>query len=175
MVCSAQQQERPQFGSVLAAAALAAAVSLGSVEAAQVGSLARSIPLFISYLPRFTCHASQLDDACLHLSRLRLRLDNCPISVPSLPFDLTLGEQADVSGLTKCSESKQFAKRQKNELKSLDKRLKLVRISRHSAPHSAPGSAWSASLLPTIRHRVVISHLLSKHVHRHAWKLCTSL
>lgn len=34
--------------------------------------------------------------------------------------------QADVSGLTKCSESKQFAKRQKNELKALDKRLKLV-------------------------------------------------
>ena len=36
-VCSAQQQERPQLASVLAAAALAAAVSLGSVEAAQVG------------------------------------------------------------------------------------------------------------------------------------------
>jgi len=67
MICSAQKQERPQLGSFLAAAALAAAVSLGSVEAAQ----------------------------------------------------------ADVSGLTKCSESKQFAKRQKNELKALDKRLKL--------------------------------------------------
>lgn len=66
-VCSAQQ-ERPALASTLAAAALAAAVSLGAVDAAQ----------------------------------------------------------ADVSGLTPCKESKQFAKRQKNELKALDKRLKLV-------------------------------------------------
>ncbi len=66
-VCSAQQ-ERPALASTLAAAALAAAVTLGQVDAAQ----------------------------------------------------------ADVSGLTPCSESKQFAKRQKNELKALDKRLKLV-------------------------------------------------
>lgn len=66
-VCSAQQ-ERPAFAPALAAAALAAAVTLGQVDAAQ----------------------------------------------------------ADVSGLTPCKESKQFAKRQKNELKALDKRLKLV-------------------------------------------------
>jgi len=65
-VCSAQQ-ERPALATTLAAAALAAAVTLGQVDAAQ----------------------------------------------------------ADVSGLTPCSESKQFAKRQKNELKALDKRLKL--------------------------------------------------
>jgi photosystem I subunit 3 len=65
-VCSAQQ-ERPALASTFAAAALAAAVSLGAVDAAQ----------------------------------------------------------ADVSGLTPCKESKQFAKRQKNELKALDKRLKL--------------------------------------------------
>lgn len=66
-VCSVQQ-ERPALASTLAAAALAAAVSLGAVDAAQ----------------------------------------------------------ADVSGLTPCKDSKQFAKRQKNELKALDKRLKLV-------------------------------------------------
>jgi hypothetical protein len=33
---------------------------------------------------------------------------------------------ADVSGLTKCSESKQFASRQKKEIKALQKRLKQV-------------------------------------------------
>jgi hypothetical protein len=36
---------------------------------------------------------------------------------------------ADISGLTPCSESKAFAKRQKQELKTLNKRLKQVRIS----------------------------------------------
>jgi Photosystem I reaction centre subunit III len=66
-VCAAQP-ERPALATTLAAAALAAAVSLGAVDAAQ----------------------------------------------------------ADVSGLTPCKDSKQFAKRQKNELKALDKRLKLV-------------------------------------------------
>lgn len=36
---------------------------------------------------------------------------------------------ADIAGLTPCSESKAFAKRQKQELKTLNKRLKQVRIS----------------------------------------------
>ncbi len=36
---------------------------------------------------------------------------------------------ADISGLTPCSESKAYAKRQKQELKTLNKRLKQVRIS----------------------------------------------
>jgi len=66
--CSAQQQQSPAVGAI-AAAALAAAMTFGQVDAAL----------------------------------------------------------ADVSGLTPCSESKQFAKREKNELKSLDKRLKNVR------------------------------------------------
>ena len=68
--CSAQQQS-PAVGAI-AAAALAAAVSFGQVDAAF----------------------------------------------------------ADVAGLTPCSESKQFAKREKNELKALDKRLKNVRPDR---------------------------------------------
>ena len=67
VACSAQQQS-PAVGAI-AAAALAAAVSFGQVDAAF----------------------------------------------------------ADVAGLTPCSESKQFAKREKNELKALDKRLKNVR------------------------------------------------
>jgi len=64
VACSAQQQ-KPAVGAI-AAAALAAAVSFGQVDAAY----------------------------------------------------------ADIAGLTPCSESKGFAKRQKNELKALDKRLK---------------------------------------------------
>ncbi|CAL8467058.1 g6594 [Coccomyxa elongata] len=63
--CSAQEQAPVQVGKVVAAAALAAALAFGSVDAAH----------------------------------------------------------ADISGLTPCSESKGFAKRQKNEIKALSKRL----------------------------------------------------
>jgi photosystem I subunit 3 len=66
--CSAQEQPPVQAGKVLAAAALAAALAFGSVDAAH----------------------------------------------------------ADISGLTPCSESKAYAKRQKNEIKALSKRLKQV-------------------------------------------------
>ena len=53
------------------------------------------------------------------------------IAAAALAAALTFGTvdaaMADVAGLTPCSESKGFAKRQKNELKALDKRLKNVR------------------------------------------------
>ena len=53
------------------------------------------------------------------------------IAAAALAAAVTFGQVdaafADVSGLTPCSESKQFAKREKNELKALDKRLKNVR------------------------------------------------
>lgn len=74
--CSAE--ERAPLGKAVAAAALAAALAFGSVEAAQ----------------------------------------------------------ADISGLTPCSESKGFAKRQKNELKALDKRLKKVSPGLTAALHA---------------------------------------
>ena len=52
------------------------------------------------------------------------------IAAVALAAALTVGQvdsaYADVAGLTPCSESKGFAKRQKNELKALDKRLKNV-------------------------------------------------
>ena len=41
--------------------------------------------------------------------------------------------KADISGLTPCSESKQFAKREKNEIKALTKRLGKVNIDRSSS------------------------------------------
>lgn len=48
--------------------------------------------------------------------------------------------KADISGLTPCSESKAFAKRQKNELKTLNKRLKLYEAG------SAPALALQATI-----------------------------
>ncbi len=44
----------------------------------------------------------------------------------ALAFGSVEAAKADISGLTPCSESKQFQKRQKSELKTLDKRLKKV-------------------------------------------------
>jgi len=44
----------------------------------------------------------------------------------ALAFGSVDAAKADISGLTPCSESKQFQKRQKSELKTLDKRLKKV-------------------------------------------------
>jgi photosystem I subunit 3 len=83
VVCSAEQKSTSrQIGSAVAAAALAAVVSFGSVEAAK----------------------------------------------------------ADVAGLTPCAESKQFAKRQKNEVKGLTKRLKQYEAD------SAPALALQATI-----------------------------
>jgi hypothetical protein len=48
---------------------------------------------------------------------------------------------ADISGLTPCSESKAFAKREKGELKTLNKRLKQVRISRPSCWRGDAGAS----------------------------------
>ncbi|KAK9810119.1 hypothetical protein WJX72_005069 [[Myrmecia] bisecta] len=83
VVCSAEQRtSSKQIGTAVAAAALAAVVSLGSVEAAK----------------------------------------------------------ADISGLTPCSESKAFAKRQKNEVKGLTKRQKQYEAD------SAPALALQATI-----------------------------
>ena len=44
----------------------------------------------------------------------------------ALSFTSVDAAKADVAGLTPCSQSKAFAKRQKNEVKTLTKRLKQV-------------------------------------------------
>lgn len=46
----------------------------------------------------------------------------------ALSFTAVDAAKADIAGLTPCSESKAFNKRQKNEVKSLQKRLKQVTI-----------------------------------------------
>ena len=60
--------------------------------------------------------------------------------------DLVVPEaQADVAGLTPCKESKGFAKREKQEIKKLESRLKLY------APNSAPALALNATIEKTRR------------------------
>lgn len=60
-------------------------------------------------------------------------------TVPALPA------LADISGLTPCKESKQFAKREKQSLKKLESSLKLY------APDSAPALAIKATMEKTKR------------------------
>ena len=98
--CSAE--ERAPLGKAVAAAALAAALAFGSVEAAK----------------------------------------------------------ADISGLTPCSESKGFAKRQKNELKALDKRLKKVSAGVVSALQALP---WDQAL-PSGHVLLSAEHQCTKHL-----------
>ncbi|KVH97336.1 photosystem I reaction center subunit III, chloroplastic [Cynara cardunculus var. scolymus] len=60
-------------------------------------------------------------------------------TVPALPA------MADISGLTPCKDSKQFAKREKQQLKKLESSLKLY------APDSAPALAIKATMEKTKR------------------------
>ena len=46
----------------------------------------------------------------------------------TLSFSTVDAAKADIAGLTPCSESKAFQKRQKNEVKALTKRLKQVHV-----------------------------------------------
>ncbi|NBH29318.1 Photosystem I reaction center subunit III [Clostridiaceae bacterium] len=68
-----------------------------------------------------------------------LALSSIILSAPVLPAS------ADISGLTPCKESKQFAKREKQEIKKLESSLKLY------APDSAPALAIKATVEKTKR------------------------
>ncbi|KAH6782269.1 photosystem I subunit F [Perilla frutescens var. hirtella] len=68
-----------------------------------------------------------------------LALSSIILSAPVLPAS------ADISGLTPCKESKQFAKREKQEIKKLESSLKLY------APDSAPALAINATIEKTKR------------------------
>lgn len=88
VVCAAQKDESQQVSKAIAAAALAAVVGFGQVDAAK----------------------------------------------------------ADISGLTPCSESKAYAKRLKNEVKALNKRLKNV----STASLNGSQKCSDGSLLPGV-------------------------
>ncbi|KAM3361665.1 Photosystem I reaction center subunit III, chloroplastic [Capsicum chinense] len=68
-----------------------------------------------------------------------LALSSILLSAPVLPAS------ADISGLTPCKESKQFAKREKQQIKKLENSLKLY------APDSAPALAINATIEKTKR------------------------
>ncbi|KAL3616772.1 hypothetical protein CASFOL_039166 [Castilleja foliolosa] len=68
-----------------------------------------------------------------------LALSSIIFSAPVLPAS------ADIAGLTPCKESKQFAKREKQEIKKLESSLKLY------SPDSAPALAINATIEKTKR------------------------
>lgn len=65
--------------------------------------------------------------------------------VGTTPFAAPQDALADVAGLTPCKESKGFAKREKQEIKKLENRLKFY------APNSAPALAINATIEKTRR------------------------
>eukprot|EP00897_Mesotaenium_endlicherianum_P005824 jgi/Mesen1/526/ME000104S10625 len=65
--------------------------------------------------------------------------------ISAAPFAAPQDAFADISGLTPCKESKAFAKREKNEIKKLQGRLKLY------APESAPALALQKTVEKTQR------------------------
>lgn len=73
-----------------------------------------------------------------------LALSSILVSAPIAPAS------ADIAGLTPCKESKQFDKREKQEIKKLESSLKLY------APDSAPALAINATIEKTKR-RLVFS------------------
>ncbi|KAM0043508.1 putative photosystem I PsaF, reaction centre subunit III [Helianthus debilis subsp. tardiflorus] len=78
-----------------------------------------------------------------------LKALSAALALSSILVSLTvpvLTASADISGLTPCKESKQFAKREKQSLKKLESSLKLY------APDSAPTLAIKATIEKT-KHR----------------------
>lgn len=95
------------------------------------------------------CSANPTPEQSLSSSSLKafsaaLALSSILVSAPIAPAS------ADIAGLTPCKESKQFDKREKQEIKKLQQSLKLY------APDSAPALAINATIEKTKR-RLVFS------------------
>ncbi|KAF2534339.1 hypothetical protein F2Q70_00030422 [Brassica cretica] len=67
------------------------------------------------------------------------------VALSSILLSAPMPAVADISGLTPCKESKQFAKREKQQIKKLESSLKLY------APESAPSFALNAQIEKTKR------------------------
>ncbi|NP_001304230.1 photosystem I reaction center subunit III, chloroplastic isoform X1 [Vigna radiata var. radiata] len=74
-----------------------------------------------------------------------LKAFSAALALSSILLSAPLPAVADISGLTPCKESKQFAKREKQSIKKLESSLKLY------APDSAPALAIKASVEKTKR------------------------
>ncbi|KZV29381.1 photosystem I reaction center subunit III, chloroplastic-like [Dorcoceras hygrometricum] len=83
--------------------------------------------------------ASSSSSSQLKAFSAALALSSIILSAPVLPAS------ADISGLTPCKESKQFAKRERLQIKKLESALKLY------APDSAPALALNANMEKTKR------------------------
>ncbi|PIA25373.1 hypothetical protein AQUCO_11800037v1 [Aquilegia coerulea] len=74
-----------------------------------------------------------------------LQAFSAALALSSILLSSPLPASADISGLTPCKESKQFAKREKQQIKKLESALKLY------APDSAPALALQATIEKTHR------------------------
>lgn len=87
------------------------------------------------------CSSSQTDNATTN----HLQAFSAALALSSILLSAPLPAAADIAGLTPCKESKQFAKREKQQIKKLESSLKLY------APDSAPALAINATIQKTKR------------------------
>ncbi|XP_010274090.1 PREDICTED: photosystem I reaction center subunit III, chloroplastic [Nelumbo nucifera] len=107
-----------------------------------------SKPRFISQKTRtpILCSASPTPNQQQSSSSTSsLQAFSAALALSSILLSAPLPAAADISGLTPCKESKQFAKREKQQLKKLENELKRY------APDSAPALALKATMEKTKR------------------------
>lgn len=90
------------------------------------------------------CSSSQTDNATTSTTN-HLQAFSAALALSSILLSAPLPAAADIAGLTPCKESKQFAKREKQQIKKLESSLKLY------APDSAPALAINATIEKTKR------------------------
>ncbi|KAJ4832084.1 hypothetical protein Tsubulata_009855 [Turnera subulata] len=91
------------------------------------------------------CSASRSQEESSTSSASSLKAFSAALALSSILFSAPLPAVADISGLTPCKESKQFAKREKQSIKKLENSLKKY------APDSAPALAIKATIEKTKR------------------------
>ncbi|KAD4982790.1 hypothetical protein E3N88_19461 [Mikania micrantha] len=115
-------------------------LEITNFKSSQIGSKPKSIVVCSGATEDKTKNADD-GNGSLKAFSAALALSSILVSstVPALPAS------ADISGLTPCKDSKQFAKREKQSLKKLESSLKLY------APDSAPALAIKATMEKTKR------------------------
>ncbi|GLU22569.1 hypothetical protein SLE2022_386350 [Rubroshorea leprosula] len=89
------------------------------------------------------CSANPSSENGSSPSASSLQAFSAALALSSILLSAPLPAAADISGLTPCKESKQFAKREKQQIKKLESSLKLY------APDSAPALAIKATIEKT--------------------------
>lgn len=93
------------------------------------------------------CQANSSSEQSSSSANSQLKGFSAALALSSIIFSSApvLPASADISGLTPCKDSKQFAKREKQEIKKFESSLKLY------APDSAPALAIKATVEKTKR------------------------